>query len=144
MKPIALLLVLMSAGIAAAQTKAPCQMNLFIQTAQGAPAGTVDSTANLFLYGLRSAVYQHRGCIVDKMTDANLGLYVTTLKLPGGQASMDRSVVAVALAVPLHGVPVYIDDYVFVVRDTDNIEARVNTLLDSIGATLLRFTSETQ
>lgn len=143
MKPIALLLVLLVAAAAGAQTKAPCRMNLYIQTAQGAPESTGDATANLFLYGLRSAVRQHQGCIVNKMADANLDLYVTTLKLPSARASMAKSVVTVALAVPLHGVPVYIDDYVFVVRDTDNIEARANSLLSSIGATLVRYTEQT-
>lgn len=145
MKFATLLCVLIAACAAQAQTSTPCKMNMFIQTAQGVAPGATDATANLFLYGLRAAVHEHRGCIVDKMTDANLGLYVTTLKLPRSPSSMnqlDQSVVAVALAVPIHGVPVYIDDYVFLIEDTANIEGQVDTLLSSIGATLVRYTQD--
>lgn len=142
MKLATLLFVLITALAAQAQTPTPCKMNMFIQTVQGVAPGATDATANLFLYGLRAAVHAHQGCIVNKVTDANLGLYVTTLKLPRSTPSMDQSVVAVALAVPIHGVPVYIDDYVFVIEDTDSIEGQVNTLLSSIGATLIRYTQD--
>jgi hypothetical protein len=92
----------------------------------------------LFLYGLKSAVKQHQGCVVDKMSDAHLGLYVTTLNLVNAEGRSDASVIAVALAVPLNGIPVYMDHYVLILRETEAVEGPVNALLESIGATLDR------
>jgi len=53
-------------------------------------------------------------------------------------------VIAVALAVPLNGVPVYMDHYVLILRETDSIDGRVNGLLESIGETLDRHASPGQ
>ena len=141
MKATALLFVFLMAGAASAETAAPCKLPLYIQAGNGMVDGKTDSTANLFLYGLKAAVVQHQGCIVAKMTDANLDLYVRTLKLIDESGRSDSSVVAVTLAVPLNGVPIYMDDYVLVVRDTENVEGQVNALLESIGETLDRHSS---
>jgi hypothetical protein len=109
---------------------------LYIEAADGAAHSTMDSTANLFLYGLKSAVREHQGCIVDKMADAHLGLFITTLKIANDEGRSDSSVIAVALAVPLNGILVYMDHYVLVVRDSDSVDGQVNALLQSIGETL--------
>jgi hypothetical protein len=95
---------------------------------------------NLFLYGLKSAVRQHQGCVVDKMNDAHLGLYITTVNLVNAEGRSEASVIAVALAVPLNGVPVYMDHYVLILRETEAIDGQVNALLESIGETLNRHT----
>lgn len=104
----------------------------------------MDSTGNLFLYGLQAAVKEHQGCIVDKMSDAHLGLFITSRKLFNNAGQSDSFVIAVALAVPLNGVPVFMDDYVLVVRDSDSVEGQVNGLLQSIGETLDRHNSPGQ
>jgi hypothetical protein len=89
-------------------------------------------------------VTQHQGCIVEKMADAQLGLYITTLKIANDEGRSDSSVVAVTLAVPLNGVPVYMDNYVLVIHDADNVQEPVTELLESIGATLDRRSSPGQ
>jgi hypothetical protein len=53
-------------------------------------------------------------------------------------------VIAVALAVPLNGVPVYMDHYVLILRETEAIDGPVNALLESIGETLDRHPSPGQ
>ncbi len=141
MKTIALLLAFLSVGAASAETNAPCKLPLYIQATQGSADNTTDSTVDLFLYGLRSAVTLHHGCIVDKMTDAHLGLYITTLTLLNQAGSSDSSIIAVALAVPLNGIPVYMDDYLLMVRNTDSVDGQVNALLESIGETLDKHSS---
>ena len=78
------------------------------------------------------------------MTDAHLGLYITTLNLVNAQGRSEASVIAVALAVPLNGVPVYMDHYVLILRATDSIDGQVNGLLESIGETLDRHASPGQ
>jgi hypothetical protein len=70
------------------------------------------------------------------MTDAQLDLYFTTVKLVNAEGHTDASVVAVALAVPLNGVPVYMDHYLLILHASDSIEGQVNGLLESIGETL--------
>jgi hypothetical protein len=144
MKTIALLLAFLTIGAASAQAKTPCKLPLYIQAGQGAADGMTDSTAGLFLYGLRSAVTAHDGCIVENMADAHLGLYFTTIKLMDSEGRSDSSIVAVALAVPLNGIPVYMDHYVLIIRNTDSIEGQVNALLQSIGETLDKHTSPGQ
>jgi hypothetical protein len=144
MKAIALLLGFLTIGVASAEAKAPCKLPLYIQAGQGTADGTMDSTASLFLYGLKSAVTSHAGCIVEDMANAHLGLYFTTIKLVDGEGRSDSSIVAVALAVPLNGVPVYMDHYVLIIRNTDSIEGQVNALLQSIGETLDRHISPGQ
>jgi hypothetical protein len=143
LKAIVLFFGFLMMGAASAEAKADCNLPLYIQTAQGAVDSSTDSTVNLFLYGLKSAVTLHQGCIVDSMSDAHLGLYIRTLKLINDQGR-DASVLAVALAVPLNGIPVYMDDYVLVIQDTDSIEGQVNGLLQSIGETLDRHGSSGQ
>jgi hypothetical protein len=143
-KAIALLFAFSMVGVASAQVKAPCRMPLYIEAVRGPADGPMDSTGDLFLYGLKMAVTQHKGCIVDKMADAHLGLYIRMLKLLNDEGRSNSSVVAVALAVPLNGVPVYMDDYVLVIRDTDSVEGQVNGLLQSIGETLDRHSSPGQ
>lgn len=144
MKTIALLFTLLMMGVASAEAKMPCKLPLYIQAEQGAAGGMTDSTVSLFLYGLKSAVTLHDGCVVDKMADAHLGLYFTTIKLLDSSGRSDSSIVAVALAVPLNGIPVYMDHYVLIVRQTDSIDGQVNALLQSIGETLDRHTSPGQ
>jgi hypothetical protein len=117
---------------------------MYIQAPQAPGDGTTTGTVNLFLYGLKSAVRQHQGCVVDKITDAHLGLYLTTVKLVNAEGRSDASVIAVALAVPLNGVPVYMDHYVLILRETDSIDGQVNGLLESIGETLDRHASPGQ
>ncbi|HEV2274353.1 MAG TPA: hypothetical protein VGR96_09320 [Acidobacteriaceae bacterium] len=145
MKSILLLFVLLAGGIASAEAKSPsCQLPLFVQAEQSADASATDSSVSLFLYGLKSAVMLRHGCIVDKMADAQLGLYITTLKLVGDSADSNASVIAVALAVPLNGVPIYMDHYMLVVRNSDSVDGEVNALLQNIGETLDRHSSPAQ
>jgi hypothetical protein len=140
-RAIALLFSVLMVGAASGEAKVACKLPMYIQ----APGdGTTTNTVNLFLYGLKSAVRQHQGCVVDKMTDAHLGLYFTTVKLVNAEGRSDASVIAVALAVPLNGVPVYMDHYVLILRETDSIDGQVNGLLESIGETLDRHASPGQ
>lgn len=152
-KAIALVFSLLMAGVASAQTPtaasvqtpstgtveaSSCKLPMYIQ----AEHGTADSTTSngkLFLYGLRAAVTQHDGCIVSNMADAHLSLFINTMKIVNGEGQDDSSVISVALAVPLNGVPIYMDDYVMVIGNTDNVNGRVNDLLQSIGNTLDRY-----
>ncbi len=136
MKAIALLFAFVTVGMASAQANASCKLPLYIEAVDGTAHSTMDSTGNLFLYGLKSAVREHQGCIVDKMADAHLGLFITTLKIANDEGRSDSSVIAVALAVPLNGILVYMDHYVLVVRDSDSVDGQVNALLQSIGETL--------
>jgi hypothetical protein len=138
-RAIALLFAVLMVGAASGEAKVGCKLPMYIQAPHALGDGTAD-TVNLFLYGLKSAVRQHQGCIVDKMTDAHLGLYVTTVSLVNTEGHSDASVVAVALAVPLNGVPVYMDHYVLILRETEAIDGQVNALLESIGETLDRHT----
>jgi hypothetical protein len=140
---IALLFAILMVGAASGQAKVPCKLPMYIQ-APHAPGDATTDTVNLFLYGLKSAVRQHQGCVVDKMADAHLGLYVTTVKLVNAEGHSDASVIAVALAVPLNGVPVYMDHYVLILRETEAIDGPVNALLESIGETLDRHPSPGQ
>ena len=112
---------------------------MYIQ-APHAPGDSTTDTVSLFVYGLKSAVRQHQGCVVDKMNDAHLGLYITTVNLVNTEGRSEASVIAVALAVPLNGVPVYMDHYVLILRETEAIDGQVNALLESIGETLNRHT----
>lgn len=153
-KAITLLFALLAVGVGSAQSssgqvkdpqvKDQCALPLYIQASQATAPGTPDNTVSLFLYGLRSAVALHQGCIVQSVSDAHLGLYITTLKLMNESGPSDASVVAVTLAVPLNGIPVYMDDYVLVLRDSDSIDGQVNALLQSIGETLDRHSSPGQ
>jgi hypothetical protein len=138
-RAIALLFSVLMVGAASGQAKVACKLPMYIQAPQAPGAGDSD-TVNLFLYGLKSAVKSHQGCVVDKMTDAHLGLYVTTVNLVNAEGRSDASVIAVALAVPLNGVPVYMDHYVLILRETEAIDGQVNALLESIGETLDRHT----
>ena len=137
MRVIALLFAVLMVGAASGQAKVPCKLPMYIEAPQGPNDGSTE-TVNLFLYGLKSAVKQHQGCVVDKMADAHLGLYVTTLNLTNAEGHSEASVIAVALAVPLNGVPVYVDHYVLILRATEAVDGQVNALLQSIGATLDR------
>lgn len=139
MRTIALLFAVLMVGATSGEAKVACKLPMYIQAPQAPGDGTTD-TVNLFLYGLKSAVRQHQGCVVDKMTDAHLGLYVTTLNLVNAEGRSDASVIAVALAVPLNGVPVYMDHYVLILRETEAVDGQVNALLESIGETLDRHT----
>ena len=78
------------------------------------------------------------------MADAQLGLYFTTVKLVNAEGRSDASVIAVALAVPLNGVPVYMDHYVLILHESDSIDGQVNGLLESIGETLDKHASPGQ
>jgi hypothetical protein len=138
-RTIALLFAVLMVGAASGEAKVACKLPMYIQVPQALGDGTSD-TVSLFLYGLKSAVKQHQGCVVDKMTDARLGLYVTTVNLVNAEGRSDASVMAVALAVPLNGVPVYMDHYVLILRETAAIDGQVNALLESIGETLDRHT----
>jgi hypothetical protein len=131
-------------GAASSEAKAACKLPMYIQVPQAPGDATTTDTVNLFLYGLKSAVTQHQGCVVDKMTDAHLGLYFTTVKLVNAEGRSDASVIAVALAVPLNGVPVYMDHYVLILRQTDSVDGQVKGLLQSIGETLDRHASPGQ
>ena len=142
MRAIALLFSVLMVGAASGQAKVACKLPMYIQAPHARDATT--DTVNLFLYGLKSAVRQHQGCVVDKMADAHLGLYFTTVKLVNAEGRSDASVIAVALAVPLNGVPVYMDHYVLILRETDSIDGQVNGLLESIGETLNRHGSPGQ
>jgi hypothetical protein len=135
-KTIFLLFVFVMLGIASAQADAACKLPLYIEAVDGTAHSTMDNTGNLFLYGLKAAVRQHQGCIVDKMADAHLGLFITTLKIANEEGRSDSSVIAVALAVPMNGILVYMDHYLLVVRDSDSVDGDVNALLESIGETL--------
>jgi len=126
-------------GAASGEAKVTCKLPMYIQ-APPAPGDATTDTVNLFLYGLKSTVRQHQGCLVDKMNDAHLGLYITTLNLVNAEGRSEASVIAVALAVPLNGVPVYMDHYVLILRETEAIDGQVNALLASIGETLNRHT----
>ena len=137
MRSIALLFAVLMVGAASGEAKVACKLPMYIQAPQALGDSTTD-TVNLFLYGLKSAVKQHQGCIVDKMTDARLGLYFTTVNLVNAEGHSDASVIAVALAVPLNGVPVYMDHYVLILRETEAVDGPVNSLLESIGETLDR------
>ena len=143
MRVIALLFAVLMVGAASGQAKVPCKLPMYIEAPQSPNDGSTE-TVNLFLYGLKSAVRQHQGCVVDKMTDARLGLYVTTLNLVNAEGRSDASVIAVALAVPLNGVPVYMDHYVLILRETEAVDGQVNALLESIGQTLDRHPSPGQ
>ena len=143
MRAIALLFSVLMVGAASGQAKVACKLPMYIQAPQAPGAGDSD-TVNLFLYGLKSAVKSHQGCVVDKMTDAQLDLYFTTVKLVNAEGHTDASVVAVALAVPLNGVPVYMDHYLLILHAADSIEGQVNGLLESIGETLDRHASPGQ
>jgi len=138
-RAIALLFAVLMVGAASGEAKVACKLPMYIQSPQALGGGSTD-TVSLFLYGLKSAVTQHQGCVVDKMTDAHLGLYVTTVNLVNTEGRSDASVIAVALAVPLNGVPVYMDHYVLILRQTEAIDGQVNALLESIGQTLDRHT----
>ncbi len=140
MKVILLLFAFLMVGTASAEA-APCKLPLYIEASHGAAPGNTDNTVNLFLYGLKAAVALRQGCIVDKMADSHLGLYFTTVRLINDAGGSSASVVAVTLAVPFNGVPVYMDDYVLVIRDTDSVDGQVNALLESIGQTLDRHSS---
>jgi hypothetical protein len=140
---IALLFAVLMVGSASGEAKVACKLPMYIQ-APHAPGDVNTDTVNLFLYGLKTAVKQHQGCVVDKMTDAHLGLYVTTVNLVNAEGRSDASVIAVALAVPLNGVPVYMDHYVLILRETEAVDGQVNALLQSIGETLDRHTSPGQ
>ena len=142
MRAIALLFAVLMVGAASGEAKVACKLPMYIQAQ--APGDGATDTVNLFLYGLKSAVRQHQGCVVDKMTDAHLGLYVTTVNLVNAEGRSDASVIAVALAVPLNGVPVYMDHYVLILRETEAVDGQVNALLQSIGETLDRHTSPGQ
>ena len=148
MKAIALAFVFVMAGVAPAlasvvDAKPSCKLPFYVQAVRdSAVPGTTDSAADLFLYGLKSAVSLHQGCIVDRMDDAQLGLFITTLKLPKSEGSDGSSIIAVALAVPLNGISVYMDHYLLVIRDSDSIDVEVNELLESIGETLGRHNSQ--
>jgi len=142
-RTIALLFAVLMVGAASGEAKVACKLPMYIQAPHAPGDGTTD-TVNLFLYGLKSAVRQHQGCVVDKMTDAHLGLYVTTVNLVNAEGRSDASVIAVALAVPLNGVPVYMDHYVLILHATDSIEGQVNGLLESIGETLDKHASPGQ
>jgi hypothetical protein len=138
-RAIALLFAVLIGGAASGEAKVACKLPMYIQAPHALGDGTTDNV-NLFLYGLKSAVKQHQGCIVDKMTDARLGLYFTTVNLVNAEGHSDASVIAVALAVPLNGVPVYMDHYVLILRETEAVDGQVNALLESIGETLDRHT----
>jgi hypothetical protein len=140
---IALLFAVLMVGATPGEAKVACKLPMYIQ-APHAPGEVTTDTVNLFLYGLKTAVTQHQGCVVDKMADAHLGLYVTTLNLVNAEGRSDASVIAVALAVPLNGVPVYMDHYVLILRETEAVDGQVNALLASIGQTLDRHTSPGQ
>jgi hypothetical protein len=143
LRAIALLFAVLMAGAAPGEAKVACKLPMYIQ-APHAPGDATTDTVNLFLYGLKSAVRQHQGCVVDKMTDAHLGLYITTVNLVNTEGRSEASVIAVALAVPLNGVPVYMDHYVLILRETEAVDGQVNALLESIGETLDRHTSPGQ
>ena len=130
-------------GAASGEAKVACKLPMYIQAPQ-APGEITTDTVNLFLYGLKTAVTQHQGCVVDKIADAQLDLYVTTLNLVNAEGHSDASVIAVALAVPLNGVPVYMDHYVLILRATEAVDGQVNALLESIGQTLDRHTAPGQ
>jgi hypothetical protein len=138
-RAIALLFAVLMVGAVSGEAKVACKLPMYIQAPLALGGGTTD-TVNLFLYGLKSAVKQHQGCVVDKMADAQLGLYVTTVNLVNADGRSDASVIAVALAVPLNGVPVYMDHYVLILRETEPVDGQVNALLQSIGQTLDRHT----
>jgi hypothetical protein len=138
-RTIALLFAVLMVGAASGEAKVACKLPMYIQ-APPAPGDATTDTVNLFLYGLKSTVRQHQGCLVDKMNDAHLGLYITTLNLVNAEGPGEASVIAVALAVPLNGVPVYMDHYVLILRETEAIDGQVNALLESIGETLNRHT----
>jgi hypothetical protein len=143
LRAIALLFAVLMAGAASGEAKVACKLPMYIQAPQ-APGDATTDTLNLFLYGLKSAVRQHQGCVVDKMTDAHLGLYITTVNLVNAEGHSEASVMAVALAVPLNGVPVYMDHYVLILRESEAVDGQVNALLESIGETLDRHTSPGQ
>jgi hypothetical protein len=137
-RAIALLFSVLIVGAASGEAKVACHLPMYIQAPQAPGDGATADSVNLFLYGLKSAVKQHQGCVVDKMSEAQIGLYFTTVKLVNADGRSDASVIAVALAVPLNGVPVYMDHYVLILRETDSIDGQVNGLLESIGETLDR------
>jgi hypothetical protein len=143
-RAIALLFSVLIVGAASGEAKVACHLPMYIQAPHTQGDGTPMDSVNLFLYGLKSAVRQHQGCVVDKMSDAQIGLYFTTVKLVNPDGRGDASVIAVALAVPLNGVPVYMDHYVLILRETDSIDGQVNGLLESIGETLDRHASPGQ
>jgi hypothetical protein len=143
-RTIALLFSVLMVGGLSGEAKVACNLPIYIQAPQASGDGTPADIVNLFLYGLKSAVTQHQGCVVGKMADAHLGLYFTTVRLVNAEGRGDASVIAVALAVPLNGVPVYMDHYVLILRATDSIDGQVNGLLESIGATLDRHASPGQ
>ena len=144
MRAFALLFSVLMVGAAPGEAKVACKLPMYIQAPQAPGNATATDTVNMFFYGLKSAVKQHQGCVVDKMADAQLGLYFTTVKLVNAEGRSDASVIAVALAVPLNGVPVYMDHYVLILRETDSIDGQVNGLLESIGETLDRHASPGQ
>jgi hypothetical protein len=144
LRAIALLFSVLMVGVASGEAKTACKLPMYIQAPQAPADGTTADTVNLFLYGLKSAVTQHQGCVVDKMADAHLGLYLTTVKLVNAEGHSDASVIAVALAVPLNGIPVYMDHYVLILRESDSIDVEVNGLLESIGETLDKHASPGQ
>ena len=144
MRALALLFSVLMVGAVSGEAKVACKLPIYIQAPQASGDGTTADTVNLFLYGLKSAVRQHQGCVVNEMTDAHLGLYFTAVRLLNAEGRGDASVIAVALAVPLNGVPVYMDHYVLILRATDSIDGQVNGLLESIGETLDRHASPSQ
>jgi hypothetical protein len=139
-RTFALLFSVLMVGAVSGEAKVACNLPMYIQAPQASGDGATADVVNLFLFGLKSAVRQHQGCVVDKMTDAHLGLYVTTVNLVNAEGRSDASVIAVALAVPLNGVPVYMDHYVLILRETEAVDGQVNALLESIGETLDRHT----
>ncbi len=86
---IALLFAVLMVGAASGEAKVACKLPMYIQ-APHAPGDATTDTVNLFLYGLKSAVRQHQGCVVDKMADAHLGLYVTTVNLVNARGTQRR------------------------------------------------------
>jgi hypothetical protein len=114
---------------------------MYIEASHAQPNGTTGG-GNLFLYGLKSAVRQHQGCVVDKMADAQLSLFITTMKVAAQPGQGDTSIISVALAVPLNGVPVYVDNYILMVRETESVDGQVNDLLQRIGQTLERYDAQ--
>jgi hypothetical protein len=141
MRAIALLFSVLMVGAASGEAKVACKLPMYMQAPGDA---TATDTVNLFIYGLKSAVKQHQGCVVEKMSDAQLDLYFTTVKLVNAEGRSDASVIAVALAVPLNGVPVYMDHYVLILHESDSIDGQVNGLLESIGETLNKHASPGQ
>ena len=89
MRAIALLFSVLMVGAASGEAKVACKLPMYMQAPGDA---TATDTVNLFIYGLKSAVRQHQGCVVDKMSDAQLDLYFTSVKLINAEGRSDASV----------------------------------------------------